>query len=131
MSGMKISLLSGAVLDSYFFVAKKPLGEFIFDPIIFSRMYLAASTGLFRSEDSGISWNQIRLPLAPSVSSVDMVSVSPQNANLLFVGAGRTFFASVDGGISWKTSVLSPTLRIKSIFLHPRDPEILFALLGR
>ena len=131
MGGMKISPLSGAVLDSYFFVAKKPLGEFIFDPIIFSRMYLAASTGLFRSEDSGISWNQIRLPLAPSMNSVDTVSVSPQNANLLFVGAGRTLFTSVDRGISWKTSVLSPTLRIKSIFLHPRDPEILFALLGR
>lgn len=131
LRGSKVSPLSGAVLDSYFSVAKKSFGAFIFDPIIFSRMYVAASTGLFRSDDSGASWNQIRLPLAPSMSSVDTVSVSAQNANVLFAGAGRILLVSRDGGVSWKSSVLSPTLWIKSVFIHPRDSGTVFALLKR
>lgn len=131
LQGLRVSPLSGAVFDSYFSSAKKTFGEFTFDPIIFSRMYFTASTGLFRSDDGGISWSQIRLPLAPSMSSVDAVSVSAQNVNLLFVGAGRTLLVSGDSGISWKSSVLSPTMRIKSIFAHPRDSRTVFAILGR
>ena len=71
----------------------------------------AASGGLFRTKNNGISWQPIFDD--QDVSSVSALAISQNNPNILWAGTGETFiirpahaigdgiYKSIDGGDSW------------------------------
>ena len=101
----------------------------------------AASGGLFKTTNKGISWKPIFDD--QDVSSVSAIAVSQKNPNIVWAGTGETFlirpahaigdgiYKSEDGGSTWKNMGLQKTARIAKIVIHPKNDKIVYvAALG-
>jgi photosystem II stability/assembly factor-like uncharacterized protein len=100
----------------------------------------AASGGIFKSEDGGVSW----IPIFDDqpAQSIGALAVAPSDANVVWAGTGEAFirsnvsigngvYRSTDGGASWSHLGLEETGRIGRIVVDPRDPDVAFvAALG-
>ncbi len=74
-------------------------------------------TGVWRSDDLGVSWQQ--LWAAPEIEAIYSLFVSPANSNHLFVGTnGQGIYESTDGGITWKQAGLNGA-HVKQINIFP------------
>jgi len=97
----------------------------------------AASGGLWKTEDMGISWNPIFDE--QSVSSVAAIDLAPSDPQQIWVGTGETFvirpahamgngiYFSPDAGKTWEHKGLEKTGRIGRVIVHPDDPNTVFA----
>ena len=97
----------------------------------------AASGGLFRTKNNGISWQSIFDD--QDVSSVSAIAISQQNPNIVWAGTGETFlirpahaigdgiYKSTDGGDSWANMGLEKTARIARVVIHPENDNIVYA----
>ncbi|MGD8361973.1 MAG: glycosyl hydrolase [Gemmatimonadota bacterium] len=101
-------------------------------------MYVgAASGGLWKTEDGGMSWTSSFDDI--EVSSVSAVAMAPSDPNVLWVGTGETFmirpalamgdgvYRSTDAGKSWRRMGLERTGRIARLRIDPRDADVVFA----
>lgn len=97
----------------------------------------AASGGLWRSDDAGVSW-------APvfdehDAASISALAVSPSHPDQVWAGTGETFiirpalamgngiYRSLDGGRTFHHRGLEATGRIARILVDPRDPNRVYA----
>jgi hypothetical protein len=97
----------------------------------------AASGGLWKTTDGGISWRPIFD--SQDVSSIGSIAITPTNPNVLWVGTGETFvirpahamgdgiYKSEDAGKTWKNMGLKKTGRIGRVVVHPTNPDIVYA----
>jgi len=96
----------------------------------------AASGGIFKSVDGGISWQPIFDD--QDVSSIGALAISPSDKNVIWAGTGETFirsnisigngiYKSEDAGKTWQHMGLEKTGRIGRIIIDPRDPNTVFA----
>ena len=97
----------------------------------------AASGGLFRTKNNGISWQSIFDD--QDVSSVSALAVSQKNPNIVWAGTGETFvirpahaigdgiYKSTDGGDTWSNMGLKKTARIARVVIHPENDNIVYA----
>ena len=97
----------------------------------------AASGGLWKTTDGGISWNSIFDD--QDVSSVGSLAIAPSNPDIIWVGTGETFvirpahamgdgiYKSIDAGKTWKNMGLIKTGRIGRVIIHPTNPDIVYA----
>lgn len=97
----------------------------------------AASGGLWKTSDGGISWDPIFD--AQDVSSIGSVAITPTNPDIVWVGTGETFvirpahamgdgiYKSEDGGKTWMNMGLEKTGRIGRVIVHPTNPNTVYA----
>ena len=96
----------------------------------------AASGGVFRSTNQGISWEAI-FDSVEGLISVGDLAVAHSNRNVVWVGTGEPnnrqssawgegVYRSLDGGQSWEHAGLSETRHIGRIVIHPADPDIVY-----
>ena len=97
----------------------------------------AASGGLFRTKNNGISWQSIFDD--QDISSVSALAVSQENPNIVWAGTGETFvirpahaigdgiYKSTDGGDTWSNMGLKKTARIARVVIHPENDNIVYA----
>ncbi len=101
----------------------------------------AASGGIFKTEDAGISWR----PIFDSTdnSSVGALAVAPSNPRQVWAGTGETFlirpaeamgngvYKSTNAGRSWTNMGLQATGRISRVIVDPTDTNTVYvAALG-
>ena len=95
----------------------------------------AASGGLWKTDDSGLTWNAVFDE--QDVSSVGAVAVSRSDSNIVWVGTGETnvrssisigngVYKSIDGGETWQHMGLTETARVGRIVIHPDDADIVY-----
>jgi photosystem II stability/assembly factor-like uncharacterized protein len=103
-------------------------------------MYVTdAKAGVFKSTDGGRTWvpknNGItaRAGAANDEIPVFCLTIDPNNYDIIWAGtqSQRGFFKSTDGGQTWQpiNSGLK-NLYVGSLFMHPRNPDILLAGTG-
>jgi len=101
----------------------------------------AASGGIFKTEDAGITWR----PIFDSAdnSSVGALAIAPSDPRQVWAGTGETFlirpaeamgngvYKSADGGRSWTNMGLQATGRISRVIVDPNDANVVYvAALG-
>ncbi len=104
-------------------------------------MYVAAASGgIWRTRDGGITWAPIFEHLGPM--SIGAIAVSQLDPSIVWAGTGEPnnrntsswgggVFKSTDGGDTWTSVGLADTQHIGQIEIHPRDPNIVYvAALG-
>ncbi|MBH15854.1 MAG: glycosyl hydrolase [Gemmatimonadetes bacterium] len=101
----------------------------------------ATGGGLWKTEDSGSSWNPVTDGHLGS-SSIGAIAVSSSNPDMVYVGMGEGqlranvlqgdgIYKSSDAGNTWTHIGLAETQTITRIRVHPSDPETLYvAALG-
>lgn len=97
----------------------------------------AASGGIFKTDDGGISWKPIFDD--QGVSSIGSLAIAPTNHSMVWAGTGETFvirpahsigtgiFLSKDAGKTWKNMGLKKTGRIGRVIVHPTNSNIVYA----
>ena len=100
----------------------------------------AASGGIWKSEDAGISWR----PLFDDqqVEAIGALAVAASDPQIVWAGTGEPHlrsnvsvgdgvYKSTDGGGHWTHMGLDATGRISRVVIHPRNPDIVYvAALG-
>ncbi len=93
--------------------------------------------GLWKTEDMGISWNNISDGYFKT-GSVGAVAVAESDPNIVYVGMGEHairgvmthhgdgVYKSTDAGKTWKKMGLDATQHIARITIDPKDPNTLF-----
>ena len=98
----------------------------------------ATGGGLWKTEDSGSSWNPVTDGHLGS-SSIGAIAVSSSNPDMVYVGMGEGqlranvlqgdgIYKSSDAGNTWTHIGLAETQTITRIRVHPSDPETLYAV---
>ena len=97
----------------------------------------AASGGVFRSVNNGVTWEPVLDRYANSLSVGD-IAIAPSDRNVVWVGMGEPnsrqsstwgdgVYRSLDGGTTWQHMGLRETQTIGRIVIDPRDPNTVFA----
>ena len=99
-------------------------------------IYVGAATGgLWKTENSGITWEPI-LDDAASLSIGD-IAISPSDPDIIYVGTGEAnifrassagvgVYKTTDAGKTWKHVGLTGTYTIGRIVIHPQNPDVVF-----
>jgi photosystem II stability/assembly factor-like uncharacterized protein len=97
----------------------------------------AASGGLWKTSNAGLSWTSIFDE--QSASSVSALAIAPSEPDQVWAGTGETFiirpahamgdgiYKSTDAGKTWTKMGLETTGRIGRIVIHPTNPDIVYA----
>lgn len=97
----------------------------------------AASGGIWRTEDAGLSWQSVFDKY--EVQSIGALAMAPSAHNIVWAGTGETFlmrpahaigngiYRSDDMGRTWKRMGLEKTGRIGRVLIHPRNPDVVYA----
>ena len=96
----------------------------------------AASGGVFRSVNNGVTWEPVLDRFANSLSVGD-IAIAPSDRNVVWVGMGEPnsrqsstwgdgVYRSLDGGTTWQHMGLRETQTIGRIVIDPRDPNTVF-----
>lgn len=100
-----------------------------FDPITPSTVF-ASGAGLFKSTDSGDSWQEIENDL-PDIGAI---TIDPTNALVLYTPTSAGTFKSADGGHHWsainnglRTNAAVPASLISFLAVDPRNAATLYA----
>jgi photosystem II stability/assembly factor-like uncharacterized protein len=104
-------------------------------------IYVGAATGgLWKSVDNGLTWNPI-MDDKP-VSSIGAIAINQSNPSIVWVGTGeaaprnsvgvgRGVYLTMDSGKTWEFLGLEKTEKIAKILLDPNDPDVAYvAALG-
>jgi photosystem II stability/assembly factor-like uncharacterized protein len=93
--------------------------------------------GLWKTEDMGISWNNISDGYFKT-GSVGAVAVSESDNNVVYVGMGEHavrgvmthhgdgVYKSTDAGKTWKKMGLDLSQHISRIVIHPTNPDVVY-----
>ena len=85
--------------------------------------------GIFRSDDSGDSWDQLPTQSTPGLVHVESLAIDPRSTDIIYAGTWYLPYKTVDGGKSWK-SIKNGIIDDSDIFaidIDPRDPNHLIA----
>lgn len=83
---------------------------------------------IYRSTNQGTTWTNLN----SGVGSIEFISISPSNPNVIYVsGQGGTVKRTDNGGTNWVTLNLPQAGNVKSIEVHPTNPgEVYIAYSG-
>jgi hypothetical protein len=96
------------------------------DPHDHNRLYLATSVGLFRSENGGVSFEQMPLLTAIDAPHVSAIAVDPRKPDVLYVGLGSQIHKIEDNGRTWLIKTLETSRKIRVIAIKPDDSNIIY-----
>jgi len=84
---------------------------------------------ILKSQDGGETWTKLDL-LLPSghrdKSEIRVAGFSNSNTDILYYATGNTLYKSRNGGEDWITRDLDVDGLPVNIFVHPKDPDILY-----
>ena len=100
--------------------------QLIWDPTVSDGLLHASQYGLLRSQDGGLSWEDIKLLTPPSTTYIYSLAINPKNDQMLYYGTDKALFRSEDGGKNWITRNLPTTRAARFLFIDPAEPNVLY-----
>jgi len=96
------------------------------DPTQSGVLYAGTNVGLFRSTDFGKYWEEINIIESAKAFPIRSIAVNPQDSKEIVFVAGKAFYKSIDGGVTWMTTGLNVDRGVSFITYDPFDPKYLF-----
>jgi len=116
-----ISSLSifGTTITSY--------NQLAISPNTFGKMYLTTNLGLYRSNDGGLSWQFVSMPLRQQSLAPSAIAIAPSSDNVVYVSAGSIIYKTTDGGITWLNADTKITGLVNALLVDPNLPQVAYA----
>lgn len=92
-------------------------------------LYVGTLKGVYRSEDSGATWNEISPPGSKEIHEVESLAVDPRDAGIVYAGTWHLPWKTMDGGKTWhniKRGVIDDS-DVFSILVDPERPRVVYA----
>ena len=83
-------------------------------------------SGLFRQRAGEDRWETITKGL-PEPASIQALTVSPSNRDVMFAGTQQGVYRSTDGGNTWARPDFPSGLEVWAITVHPKNPRVIYA----
>lgn len=96
------------------------------DPSRSGVIYVGASKGLFRSTDSGKTFEALNIIESSKKFPIAAVAVNPKNSNEISYVSALTLYKSTDGGVSWSTGQLVSDKSASLLRYDTYNPQILY-----
>ena len=94
------------------------------------KVFLAGTLeGVFRSNDSGASWNLISPAGSREIHEIESLAVDPKDPNIVYAGTWHLPWKTSDGGKNWeniKQGIIEDS-DVFSIIVDPSQPNIVYA----
>ncbi|HSS52959.1 MAG TPA: hypothetical protein VLX28_28790 [Thermoanaerobaculia bacterium] len=90
------------------------------DVVYASRTFGPAVSGILKSTDGGVTWEDAGLRDGPSQA----LAVDPADSRIVYAGRADGVFRSVDGGAAWANAGLAGVSRLA---IDPRQPSTVYA----
>jgi photosystem II stability/assembly factor-like uncharacterized protein len=84
-------------------------------------------TGLFRSDDAGASWSEVRLPDGPV--DLERIAVDPLDHRVIYVPSEQGLYRTDDDAVTWNR-ILEIDVPIRGIALSPAAPGRVYVSLA-
>lgn len=110
-------------------ITRPVLSAVAVDPSRLATLYLtarAAEGTLLKSTDAGASWTPSNRGLEREAGA-SAVAVDPVRPSRVYLGNGRGFFRSLNGGASWRESPGFPETAVHAIAVPPRPAGVVLA----
>lgn len=92
-----------------------------------SLIYAATQDGLYRSADAGDHWQRLFGKMNQLERDVLCIAIDHTNQDRIYLGTRAGLYLTNDRGKNWqKVSSISFNLRVSSMAIHPRKPNILY-----
>ncbi|MEO8430275.1 MAG: hypothetical protein ABI592_02120 [Acidobacteriota bacterium] len=102
------------------------IGALAIDPTTPSILYAFSNQGLFKSTDSGSTWNFIHSDATPE-ASVRALAVDPARPGNLYAATNRAVFRSVNDGVSWTWASRGlPNFDVTALVISPGNPSTIY-----
>lgn len=91
-------------------------------------LFAGTLAGIFRSEDSGLSWQLISPKGSEEIHEIESLAVDPHNPKIIYAGTWHLPWKTVDGGAHWKNikeGVIDDS-DVFSIIIDPKHPRTVF-----
>ncbi len=98
--------------------------QFYVDTVTSNLIYVTTSGGLYKSTDSGATWQNLPLPVQNGNSVSRAIAVAQTSSNIVFTNVGSTMYKTTDGGATWQTQTVATTGIINYILIDPQLPQI-------
>jgi photosystem II stability/assembly factor-like uncharacterized protein len=92
-------------------------------------LFAGTFNGIFRSDDTGDTWQQLPTQNTPNLIHVESLAIDPRTTNIVYAGTWYLPYKSSDGGQTWKsikTGIIDDS-DIFAIDIDPRDPNHIIA----
>jgi photosystem II stability/assembly factor-like uncharacterized protein len=92
-------------------------------------LIVGTNRGLYRSLDSGESWEQMQTASTPGLINVESLAIDPRNTNVIYAGTWYLPYKTTDGGQTW-TNIKNGIIDDSDIFaidIDPREPNHIVA----
>jgi len=97
----------------------------------------AAAGGVWKTEDAGLSWNNVSDGQI-ATCSVGALAIAPSAPRVVYAGMGEScirgnvvagdgVWRSPDGGLTWQHRGLGDSRHIARLRVHPSDPDVIYA----
>src|SRR3984885_3971860 len=84
--------------------------------------------GVFRSEDSGVHWNQITPAGSMDLHEVESIAIDPKDPRTVYAGTWHLPWKTTDGGANWhniKQGLIEDS-DVFSIIIDPTEPSVVY-----
>src|ERR1700748_1030541 len=84
--------------------------------------------GVFRSEDSGVHWNQISPPGSMDIHEIESIAIDPKDPKVIYAGTWHLPWKTTDGGANWhniKQGLIDDS-DVFSIIIDPTAPQTVY-----
>ena len=87
-----------------------------------------AISGVFRSEDGGLSWTQISPEASGEIHKVESIAIDPTDPRTIYAGTWHLPWKTTDGGATWNNikQGLIDDSDVFSILLDPKFPATVY-----
>jgi len=107
----------------------RSIRAFAIAPSNSSVLAAGALDGLYRSRDSGATWERISPENDAEIKNIESLAIDPRSPDIIYVGTWHLPWKTIDGGHTWisiKKGWIDDS-DVFSIVLDPRNPERVFA----
>lgn len=87
---------------------------------------IATKYGILKTIDKGDTWTAFELLTPPTSVDIWSLDVDAQDSNMIYYATDTTFYKSIDGGVTWKTSALPTTKRPTWLTVDFKDGKVLY-----
>jgi len=109
----RIEKIPSGLINNLYLYPNKP-GSFL----------LSTSSGLFKTNDNGDSWDEI--PLLSVDKNISTLAISKKNRNVIYYSMGNLLYKTVDDGYNWEVIEGPTTKIISSINISPQNNQVIF-----
>ena len=93
-------------------------------------VYVATTSGLMRTNDSGTTWQAIKTAFDNAETAIGTIALDPRDPNVVYVSAGSVgIFKTTDGGKTWAQLLQAEGVGLgaEGITVDPNAPSTVYA----